>query len=448
MGSSTVGTGALHRLRWDWEPALWLLATVVGAAGLAIAAVEITPAVIAAPVVLLVGYVAIGRPRFALASWLALVCVTPHWLSIRFQATFPPASLVALLLVPALLACKPPRWRSADLIAFGILGAYTAAFFIHDAPRPYFFAALVQGALPYLLARTLIPKAGEQWCARLIATVGAFLAAWAIVEYLGDWHPFVGLYPGSSEANWSAIQYRGGHARSEAAFGHAISLGAALAMSAPFILSTTWSGRTKLALTALVALGILFTGSRGPTIALAVGLALTLLFYRGPALKRGQRAVMTVVGVAGGVIMASALSSRLAASSEEASDSANYRGALYDFVLRDVHPLARADHLSILPTGGFEWRTVFHSIDSTFISTALIFGWLPIAIFAAGMVALLMKVAVGRGNAAEIALLAQLPVLATVALITQYYALIWFLAGAAVALGGTRAATQRPARPG
>jgi hypothetical protein len=435
------------RARWNADDALWLALTVVGTAALTFAAIAIQPALAAFPAVFLIAYVAIGRPRFALTVWLVGVCVTPHWLNVRFQATFPPASLLALLLLPAILTTGRMQLRTGDMIALGILLLYTVAFFVSEAPRPFYFAALVQGALPYLLARKLVPHAGEVWFSRLMAGVLTVVAVWAIAEYVADWHPFVGLYPGSSEANWSAIQERGGHPRSEAAFGHAISLGAALAMGAPFVLATTWRGRTKVLAIALIALGILCSGSRGPAIALALGLALTLAFYRGRTLKRGQRWVLTALGTAGGIVMVGALSSRLSASSTEAGDSADYRGRLYSFVLQDVHPLSLASNLSPQASGGFEWRTVFHSIDSTFVLTALIFGWLPVAVFAVGAVALLAKTLAARANIAEIALLAQIPVLATVALITQYYALIWFLGGAAVALSAARRTAPAPLAP-
>jgi hypothetical protein len=447
LGARSQGVVTWLSDLWDAERIGWVVLTILGTAGLAIAAVAIQPVLVLLPVVLLIGYLAIGRPKFALAAWLVVVCVVPHWLSVRFQATLPPASLIAFLLVPALLACGHVRWRAGDLVPLGILGLFTAAFFLFHSPRPYFFAAIVQGLVPYLLARKLVPNVGAVWFARLMATVLTLLAAWAVVEYVTDWHPFVGLYPGSSEANWSAIQERGGHARSEAAFGHAISLGAALAMGAPFVIASSWRGRTKVAATMLLAVGILCTGSRGPAIALAVGLALMLAFYRGRTFGRRQRWVLTVLGIAGGLVMVSALSSRLAASSTEAGQSADYREQLYSFVLRDVHPLAVADHLTILSTGGFEWRQVFHSIDSTFVWTSLIFGWLPVALFAVGAVALLIKTVGARANAAEIALLAQLPVLATVALITQYYALIWFLAGAAVSLGAISRTQAQNAPP-
>lgn len=425
------------RASWDLEQAAWFGATILGTIALTIAAVVVNPVVVAAPMVLLLGYVAIGRPRFTLTAWVVLVCVTPHWFNVRFQATFPPASLLALLFVPALLSGDRVRWRPADLVAAGIIGLYITAFLVSHVPKPYFFAALIQGALPYLLARKLVPKAGETWFSQLMAALLAFVAVWAIFEYAANWHPFVGLDPGSSEANWANIQYRGGHARSEAAFGHAIALGAVLAMGVPFALATPWRGRTKVLVIALLALGILASGSRGPAIALGLALLLGVVFYRGAAFRRGQRIALGAIGLVGGALMISALSSRLSASATEASDSANYRGQLYDFVFKDIHPLSVADHFTFLPTGGFEWRTVFHSIDSTFVSTALVWGWLPVAVLFAGLLVLIVKVFRGRGNAAEVALLAQIPVLATVALITQYYALIWFLGGAAVALSAT-----------
>ena len=76
----------------------------------------------------------------------------------------------------------------------------------------------------------------------------------------------------------------------------------------------------------------------------------------------------------------------------------------------------------------------------------LTYGWVPLACVLAMLLAGVGCLLTGRATAPTIALLAQVPAFATVALITQYSTFTWFVAGLAVFSQATlrRAHAQPP----
>jgi hypothetical protein len=91
-----------------------------------------------------------------------------------------------------------------------------------------------------------------------------------------------------------------------------------------------------------------------------------------------------------------------------------------------------SDALEISATGRVYFAG-FRSIDSQLVLFGLSYGWITL-----GFVVLMLALAViqtlrGRAQAPTIAIVAQIPALATVALITQYHIFFWFVAGLAVA---------------
>ena len=74
----------------------------------------------------------------------------------------------------------------------------------------------------------------------------------------------------------------------------------------------------------------------------------------------------------------------------------------------------------------------FQSIDSELVLTGLRFGAVPLLVLLATAAACLISLLPGRATPAAVAIAAQVPAFATVALITQYGFLVWFVAGVAV----------------
>jgi hypothetical protein len=74
------------------------------------------------------------------------------------------------------------------------------------------------------------------------------------------------------------------------------------------------------------------------------------------------------------------------------------------------------------------------SADSTFLHIGLQFGWIVLIAVLVPLGVCAIRVMVGRGSVAEIAIVGQLPLFLTVALITQYEFMVFFVAGIAVQL--------------
>ena len=155
---------------------------------------------------------------------------------------------------------------------------------------------------------------------------------------------------------------------------------------------------------------------------------LSIVFLR-DAISLRVRAAVT----AGVVVVAAAVAPFVQAvfvdAGTEASASSDYRGDLYSLVpgmgILGTTPEAHRG------SDGRVFYGPFRSIDSQLVLTGLTFGLLV-----AGAVLVALAVGVwlvlrGYATAATIALVAQIPALASVALITQYATLVWFLAGVA-----------------
>jgi hypothetical protein len=373
-------------------------------------------------------------PRFGMACWICVTCFLPAWLIVRIGVSWPPAGIFAALLLPTMIL-RSPRigWRRGDLVVLAIVLLCFVAFWQGGTPQSLMNQLVVRGVLAYIVARHLAPLAGLQWTINTFVGVLLVCAVWSAVEYAFEWHAFENFDIGSPEGFWAAIQYRGGHARSEAAFGHAIALGGSLAMATPFILASTWRTSRKFIGVGLVGVGVLATASRGPMLAVLLGVVLMILLYQGPTLSPRQRRRLAILSLAGGAVIYVVLIARLTAAGTEATASAAYRGRLYSYVLSDVHPISLANNVTF--TQSQQSYRFFGSVDSTFIYEALFYGWFPVAVFMLALLALIGRAMRLRAGPASIALIAQIPVLATVAPITQYASLLWFLGGLVVVEG-------------
>jgi hypothetical protein len=387
---------------------------------------------IAAVVALCAASLFIRWPRLGIAFALAVTCFVPSWLIFRIGVQWTPAALCAVLMVPAILSSRRRYgWRPGDVVATCLILLCLVAFWQGGTPKALATQVIVRGFLIYLVARHLAPKAGLLWTRRAFVAILLICAAWSIVEYVLEWHVFTSFDLGSPEAYWAAIQARGGHIRSVAAFGQPIALGGTLAMAVPFIVASSWRTLSKLAALTLIGFGVLATISRGPMTAVLVGFLLTIMLYRGDTIGVRQRRVIVVGTLVVSVILYVGLVAKITAAGTEASQSAAYRGTLYSYFLSDIHPLSLGNNITYI-NNRYLYRGL-GSIDSTFIYASLFYGWLPVALFIVSLLVLALRALRRRAGPAAIALLAQIPVLATVAPITQYQSLLWFLGGLVVA---------------
>jgi hypothetical protein len=165
---------------------------------------------------------------------------------------------------------------------------------------------------------------------------------------------------------------------------------------------------------------------------------LSILFTRNNLTTRG-RVFLTggIVAVVGAGLPL--VDTFFASAGTEASGSADYRLDLLS-LFSDMRLVGLSPSFAISPRGDANFGG-FKSIDSALILLGLTYGFLPLVIVIAML--LIAAILLVRGKAAPptIAIVAQIPALATVALITQYAVLLCFVGGLAVAcqaLGRTR----------
>jgi hypothetical protein len=391
------------------------------------------------------------KPRLAIAVWLFVVTAVPYWLGLDVVVYLPPASLVGIALLVSSFKSRS-RGSAADAFVGVILALATLILLLGEGSYGSWVQLLTQGALGYVIGRTIASVAGVRWTADVFAWLMVAAAAFAVVEYVFDVHPFVNLSGPREEIThvWARLQFRAGVTRSEAAFGHPIALGAALAVAAPLLLTVERGRRWRiLALLVLVA-GLATTLSRGPM--LALGLTLLLAAYSmlrtlTPQMRAGLLALLAL----GGVAMVRLFTGVETSGGEETASSTQYRLDLFEQLTQDLHPFGQADGLVEGATGTIDYRS-FLSIDNAFLYVAILYGWVLAALMLAALLVPLVRALQRRANPAEVALAGQLPALFTVALITQYYTLMWFLAGLAVTWvlqgeesGGVRGAALRGA---
>ncbi|MFT7710510.1 hypothetical protein ACMT9Y_06095 [Clavibacter tessellarius] len=372
-------------------------------------------------------------PRTAVAVWLVALSLVPVWSGVQVGGYYLPPSTIAAVLV--ILAIVPvPGFRVSPLDALVVL--MTAAGFagiVVGGGAGVGMSTLVTFltyALPgYLLGRLAAHRIGMASLHALVAVVSTVVAVLAVVEFVSGGNPFV-LLPGNAglRETWATLQGRGGIIRAEGAYGHSIALGSALAIAIPLTLASRFRLPVRLGMTAVMMLAAVLTFSRVGMLGAVLGLALSIVFLR-DAISLRVRATVTAGVVVVAAAVAPFVQSVFDDAGTEASNSSDYRGDLYSLVpgmgILGTTPDAHRG------SDGRVFYGPFRSIDSQLVLTGLTFGLL---VAAAVLVALAVGVGLvlrGRATAATIALVAQIPALASVALITQYATLVWFLAGVA-----------------
>lgn len=368
--------------------------------------------------------------RLALILWLAVLVGLPVWFGISIKAYFPPASIVGIIVLIAWFDRIPRRFGAADFFMAVFFVSCVAPLAIGRGTISTVFGATALWLVAYSLGRMAPSVVGIEWIYRFVAIVFTVVAVGAIVEYLTGVHIFENLGPANSmHATWGSIQVRGGVARAEGAFGHSIALGASLAAAVPMIVAAKFPFVVRQAMVLTVAAGILVTFSRSSLVSAIFALALLVIFGR-YVVTRKHRIVLGIAAIVA-VIPAVAILSGVVAEDSQASGSAAYRGSLVHLVSA-IGILGRSSATAVSASGDMYFLG-FQSIDDQLLFTGLTYGWFALA---AGLVLLICAVALtvsGRATAPVIAIVAQIPLLAVVALITQYSMWFWFVAGLAVA---------------
>lgn len=390
-------------------------------------------------------YLAVGvrrHPRAAVVIWLSCTVLVPVWLQLDLGVTLQPLSVLAVCLLPSIIHNWRGRLRNGDRIIIAFAAAATLGWMLFDTPQFAWVAVFTQWGAAYLVGRSLGPAAGEQWITRAMAVAGSLVGAWAIIEFAFALHVFEGFAAEIDTARWNEIQERGSFARSEAAFGHSIAMGGFLSLCVPFVIATTTTVPRRVLMLTLILGGTVVSFSRGPVIGAALAIVLSLVFLSKTSLTRRARIGLIALTAAASLFVVPLVWNTFASVSSDLTGSADYRSDLAATFLPDLVPLGLANGVSFL--GERQMYRQFTSIDNAFALVGLQLGWVPLAILILGALGLVMRLIRGQAGSADVSMVAQLAVLFTVALITQYGVAVFFVVGLAVGLSNSRPSPRTP----
>lgn len=371
------------------------------------------------------------RPRWGAAAWLLTIAFVPIWLGVNLPFYFYPASLLAILILVAVFPISVGVLGLTDLLTMMFFIACLAPMISGGATITTVFVALTQWLLAFLVGRLLPSKVGLTWIYSCVAVVFSIVAIMAFVEFFSGWNPFVGLGPMTQlHQNWSALQGRGGQVRAEGAFGHSIALGSCLALAIPLTMASTFRPTIRILMSALLLGAVIMTLSRVSMLGAGIATVLAVVFLRHEiprAVRVGGSLLMLVIGTA----IAPFITAVLSSAGDEVTLSAAYRSSLTDLI-PFISPLGFSSVARRSATGELFFGR-FRSIDSQLIFTGLSYGWVALGTALILLIAAVLAVLRRVASPGTLAVVAQIPALATVALITQYSMFFWFVAGLAAA---------------
>jgi hypothetical protein len=370
------------------------------------------------------------HPKLLAVLWLCGICFVPIWMGVTVKVYLAPVAIIAVFVFIALFPVPGLRLGKADVAIILLIALCTATVVVGGATRAAISDVVLQWVPPLMMGRLLTQRVGLNWMSKAIGVVFAVAAALAIVEFFTGFNPFVLLARQNSlYGTWGGLQARGGIVRAEGAFGHSIALGASLAAALPLVIATDMVVKAKSVVVLLLLSGTIVTFSRAGMICAVLGLILTIVFQR-QGLSLRLRVLLTAVLAGVTVAVLPSVSRVFEVAGSEAAGSAAYRGDLLSLV-PDMIPLGLSPASYRAPDGTLYMR-YFKSIDSALILEGLTYGWLPLALTVALLLAAVVLVLTRLATAPTIALVAQIPALATVALITQYPSVLWFIVGMAI----------------
>lgn len=384
--------------------------------------------------------------RLSVAVWIGALCFVPIWLGIGVgfngNLFLPGVSAVGLVVIAALLPTPDFRLTPADLFMIVLLVIGVTGLFGANPSIAYgtLITTITYFAIGYVVGRIAGLRVSAGWISGAIAIAFTVVAVFAIVEFVTTVNPFVLLHSSNGlYATWGTIQFRGGVPRSEAAFGHSIALASSLALAIPFTVSAPFRLWVRLVMVAAMLAGCVVSFSRIGMVCAALGLILSVVFLKEISSK--MRAVTLAILVVIVAVAAPFVTTVFDTAGTEASGSASYRGDLISLV-GSMNLVGVADSAQRDSTGTLHFAH-FVSIDSQLVLTGLTNGLVALIAACIALLGAVWTVLRGRAVPATIAIVAQIPALATVALITQYSIFLFAVAGLA-ASGQWAARTSRP----
>jgi hypothetical protein len=384
-------------------------------------------------VVLFAAYFLLVRvnTRAAFVTWIIAMAAVPPWLEVpvdHYTLTVP--VVMSAIVVLSRIDMPWDRFSWTDLAVGCLVVLLVLADLRHTLPGFVEDQGLTQWALCYLAARRLYTLSADA-IAGCLSVVGSILGGLAVLQTFIDFDmakfaPFNFVTNLGQYQSWAPLQYRGGFLRAELTFGHSIALGGSLALCLPFAL-TTGTTRTRWLRTLLILGGTFATFSRGALIADGLVLLVGLLGSRAtPTVRAVGTLLLTAIVVPLASLFASAISS-----ATDTGTSTAYRVHLLS-VFGYARPLGIAiQGFRFVPGQNFDFYG-FQSIDSTILYVALYAGWLPTLLYVAPVVILAARGLRYEWRPLDTAVLSQIPLILTVAPLTQYQSFYWLVVGLAV----------------
>jgi hypothetical protein len=368
-------------------------------------------------------------PRLAVPLWAFVMCFIPYWMGLTLKVYVPPTTLIAVVILVSLLPVRGFRLVWADLVPGLLLLVFLLAIAANNADSASGFLLVAEWLPAYVVGRVIATKIDLPYTYAALSLTLAVVAVLALVEFRTGINPFVRLVANNDQyVEWGSLQLRGGVLRAEGAFGQAIPLGAALALGVPFALGSRMRTWLKFAVVGVLLAGTVVTFSRIGMSCAVLGLLLCAFFLRGSLSTRVRVALVGVLAVA--VVAALPLLEQVFTSAgSEATNSAAYRGGLLTTV-DSMNIFGVASSYQRTPAGDVYFDG-FKSIDSALIFAGLNLGLAAMVIGLLGLAAAIVVVLLRRATPATIAVVAQIPALTSVALITQYASFFWFTVGMA-----------------
>ena len=375
-------------------------------------------------------YVARSAPRLVVAAWAAVCFLVPIWVGVQ-AGVYWSAVTAGTIIALAAWTTATLRFSYMDVLVVGFVVLVIAAYVVGGSTWGHVLIVLFGWLVPYAWGRVVLARVDASWLYGCLAAAAVVAAVLGIVEFATGFNPFVGIsMPNGAWRTWHELQPRGGFIRAEGAFGHSIAFSSALAMSSVFVLVARWPVWARIAGLAAIITAVGMSFSRIGLITLTITLVLAVLLL-GRWVGRTLRLSVVALLVAAAAIIGPLIGDVFTAAGEEAGGSAEYRSDLASLI-GDMRPLGITDGWTVLPSGETYYGS-FQSIDSELVLTGLRFGLLPLLVLVAAILVCVVSLLRGRATPASVAVAAQVPAFATVALITQYGFLVWFVAGLAVA---------------
>ena len=371
-------------------------------------------------------------PKLAVIAWLIVICFIPTWIGVQVIAYLPAFAAIAILSAVSLLPVPAQIHTSlADLLFTAILVIVAVEALTGDTTRSASFELFTSWAAAFFLGRLVSQVVNPEWIYRTFAVFFTIVAVLALVEFVTSTNLFITYLANDTRPFdvWGGLQPRGGVLRAEGAFGHSIALGASLAIAIALTMGAAIRPWLKSAMLLVMGAAVIVTFSRIGMVAAAIGIVLACLFQR-EVMTRAYRAFVLILLGFAAAAAAVYVSTIFADAGDEATNSALYRSDLLSLVT-NMRPIVLTGVYRVSTTGEVSVGGL-GSIDNAALLFGLLYGWVPLALIGLMLVAAIVYVVRRRATPAVIAIVAQIPSFFTVALITQYAAVIWFTAGVAV----------------